>query len=138
MACLFPTIPKQGGVSVKRKIAFAMAAVVLTLGLSLAAFADKDLPVFKTGESVYVCGCGAGCDCLTMSRKAGNCTCNKPLVKTTINKIEGDKALVTVNGKEQAFITKAKYACACGEACTCGTISQKPGNCACGKPMKQV
>jgi len=134
----FPIIPTQGGVNVKRKMAIAVAAVVLTLGLSLAAFADKDLPVFKTGETVYVCGCGPGCDCLTMSRKAGSCVCNKPLVKTTINKIEGDKAFVTVNGKEQAFITKAKYACACGPGCDCGTISQKPGNCACGKPMKKV
>ncbi len=43
-----------------------------------------------------------------------------------------------VNGKEQAFITKAKYACACGPGCDCGTISQKPGNCACGKPMKKI
>jgi hypothetical protein len=123
---------------VKRKMAFAVAAVVLTLGLSLAAFADKDLPVFKAGETVYVCGCGAGCDCNTMARKPGMCTCNKPLVKTTISKVEGDKAFVTVNGKEQAFITKAKYACACGPGCDCGTISQKPGNCACGKPMKKV
>ncbi|MGW8321461.1 MAG: hypothetical protein ACWGSD_07905 [Thermodesulfobacteriota bacterium] len=122
----------------KRNTILAVVAMVLSFGLSLSALADKDLPVFKAGETVYVCGCGEGCDCYTMSLKPGTCVCNKPLVKTTINKIEGDKAFVTVNGKERAFTTKAKYACACGEGCSCGTISEKPGNCACGKPMKKV
>ena len=122
----------------KRKTVLTVVTLVLTLGLSLAAFADKNLPVFKAGETVYVCGCGEGCDCYSMGRKPGNCSCNKPMVKATINKVEGDKAFVTVNGKERAFITKAKYTCACGEACNCGFISQKPGNCSCGKPMKKV
>jgi len=31
-----------------------------------------------------------------------------------------------------------KYTCACGEGCNCDTISQKPGNCSCGKDMKKV
>ena len=122
----------------KRRMAIAVVVMVLTLGLSVAAFADKDLPVFKAGETVYVCGCGEGCDCYSMARKPGNCACNRPMVQATINKVEGDYALVTVNGKERTFITKAKYACACGKACDCGSISQKPGNCVCGKPMKKV
>jgi hypothetical protein len=122
----------------KRKIFLAVVAVMLTLGVSFAAFADKNLPVFKAGETVYVCGCGEGCDCYSMGRKPGNCACNKPMVKATVSKVEGDKAIVTVNGKERAFITKAKYACGCGEGCDCGFISQKPGNCACDKPMKKV
>ena len=122
----------------KRKTILTVVAMVLTLGLSLSALADKDLPVFKAGETVYVCGCGEGCDCYSMARKPGNCACNKPMVKAIINKIEGDKAFVTVNDKERAFPTKAKYTCACGEGCNCGFISQKPGNCSCGKPMKKV
>lgn len=122
----------------ERKTILAVFAMVLALGLSLTALADKDLPVFKAGETVYVCGCGEGCDCYTMARKPGTCACNKPLVKATIKKVEGDKALVSIEGKERAFLTKAKYTCACGEGCNCGTISQKPGNCACGKPMKKV
>jgi hypothetical protein len=33
----------------------------------------------------YVCGCGAGCDCNTISQTAGKCACGKDLkpVKTT-------------------------------------------------------
>jgi hypothetical protein len=123
---------------VERKTLLTMLAIALTLGLSLSALADKDLPVFKADETVYVCGCGEGCDCYSMARKPGNCACNKPMVKGTINKIEGDKAFVTVEGKERAFPTTAKYTCACGEGCNCGFISQKPGNCSCGKPMKKV
>ncbi len=29
------------------------------------------------------------------------------------------------------------YICDCGAECNCNSISQQPGNCACGKPMKQ-
>ena len=112
--------------------------VALSLAFAAAAFADKELPVFKAGETVYVCGCGAGCDCQTISRNDGKCTCDKPLAKTTVTKVEGDKLYAKVNGAEQAFSTKAKYACACGAGCTCGTISQKPGKCTCGKELKKI
>jgi hypothetical protein len=103
--------------------------VALTLAFVTSVYADKELPVFKKGDSVYVCGCGEGCDCMTLSRKSGKCSCNKPLVKTVV---------VKVKGKVQTFPTKAKYACACGEGCTCGTVSQKPGKCSCGSEMKKV
>jgi hypothetical protein len=111
--------------------------MVMVLTLAGVAFADKDLPVFKKGETVYVCGCD-GCDCYTLSRKAGTCSCNKKLVKSKVERVEGDKVFAKVNGKEQSFISKAKYACSCGEGCDCGTISQKPGKCGCGKEMKAV
>ncbi len=116
---------------------FVFMAALSSL-FAVAAFADKGLPVFKAGETVYVCGCGAGCDCQTISRNDGKCSCDKPLVKTTVIKIEKGKLLAAVNGAEQAFSTKAKYACGCGEGCNCGTISQKPGKCTCGKKMKKV
>jgi hypothetical protein len=112
--------------------------VALSLSFAVVAFADKDLPVFKAGESVYVCGCGEGCDCLTMSRKAGNCSCGKPLVKGVVSKVDEGKAFVKIDGKDRAFSTKAKYACACGEGCKCGTISQKQGKCGCGSKLKEV
>ena len=112
-----------------------LVAALLVAGL---AFADKELPVFKKGESVYVCGCGEGCNCYTIARKEGTCSCGKKLVKSTVARVEGDKLYAKVNGKEQSFVTKAKYACACGEGCNCGTISQKPGKCGCGKEMKAL
>lgn len=112
--------------------------VTSMLLVSVFAFADKTLPVFKKGDVVYVCTCGNDCPCMTMSRKEGNCACGKPLGKGIVSSVKEDKAVVTVDGKEMSFITKAKYACACGEGCTCGTISQKPGKCACGTEMKKV
>lgn len=111
---------------------------MLSLAFAVTAFADEKLPAFKAGDTIYVCACGAGCDCQTMSRNDGKCTCDKPLAKTTVTKVEGDKLYAKVNGAEQAFSTKAKYACACGAGCNCGTISQKPGKCTCGKEMKKI
>jgi hypothetical protein len=119
----------------KTLIGLFVASLLLVAAV---AFADKTLPVFKKGDAVYVCSCGDTCPCLTMSRKEGNCACGKALGKGIVSSVEGDKAVVQVDGKDLNFVTKAKYACACGEGCTCGTISQKPGNCACGKEMKKV
>jgi hypothetical protein len=119
----------------KSLIGLFVVSLLLMAGF---AFADKTLPVFKKGDTVYVCTCGNDCPCMTMSRKAGNCACGNPLGKGVVSSVEGDTAVVTVDGKDMNFITKAKYACACGAGCTCGTISQKPGKCACGTEMKQV
>lgn len=112
-----------------------LGAVLLIAGI---VHADKTLPVFSKGQTVYVCGCGPDCDCLTVSQRKGVCSCNKPLVKTKVSRVEKDSIIVKVKGKEQRFTTVAKYACACGEGCNCGTISQKPGKCACGNDMKEV
>jgi len=120
------------------KKGFILLFVALSLSFAVVALADKDLPLFKAGESVYVCGCGEGCDCLTISRKAGKCSCGKPLATGVVSKVDEGKAYVMMDGKERAFLTKGKYACACGEGCKCGTISQKPGKCACGSEMKEV
>jgi hypothetical protein len=115
-------------------LAFAVVFAFVFIGT---AAADTKI-AFKKGDEVYVCGCGAGCPCLTMSKKPGKCPCGKDLVKTTIDKVKKGKAYVTVDGKTQIFKTTGKYACACGAGCDCGTISQKPGECVCGKPMKAV
>lgn len=115
-----------------------LAATTLFLALAAAVFAEKGLPVYKAGDKVFVCGCGGGCDCLTVSRNAGKCSCDKPLAQTVVDKVADGKIFVKVKGEELAFSTKAKYACACGEGCTCDTISQKPGKCACGNEMKEV
>lgn len=115
-----------------------LVMVVLGMSAAFSALAGTALPVYKAGETVYVCGCGAGCDCQTVSRKGGRCSCGNELAKSVVSKVEGDKAYVMVNGKEQVFTVKAHYSCACGEGCNCATISQKPGKCGCGTPMKQV
>ncbi len=42
---------------------------------------------------------------------------------------------MTTSGTEEAR-QDVLYSCACGPECTCGSVSTKPGNCTCGKPMK--
>ena len=120
----------------KRLLVLACAVMFAFVFVGTAA-ADTKI-TFKKGDEVYVCGCGAGCACLTMSKKAGKCGCGKDLVKTKIDKVVKGKAYVTVDGKTLTFKTTGKYACACGAGCDCGTISQKPGDCVCGKPMAAV
>jgi hypothetical protein len=106
--------------------------------IAVVAFADKTLPIYKQGDAVFVCACGDSCDCKTMARKAGKCSCGKGLVKGVVSKVDGDKLVVKVGDKNLSFPAKAKYACGCGDGCNCGTVSQKPGKCSCGSEMKKV
>ena len=117
---------------------FVLACAVMFAFVFIGTAAADTKITLKKGDEVYVCGCGAGCACLTMSKKAGKCGCGKDLVKTTIDKVVKGKAYVKVDGKTLIFKTTGKYACACGAGCDCGTISQKPGECACGKQMAAV
>jgi hypothetical protein len=112
--------------------------VVSLLLVAVVAFADKSLPVYKKGDAVYVCTCGDGCDCKTMANKEGKCSCGKALGKGVVGSVSKDKVVVAVGGKNLNFPTKAKYACACGDGCNCGTVSQKPGKCGCGSDMKKL
>ncbi len=110
--------------------------VVSALGFATFAIADKTRMTAKVGDELYVCACGEGCPCDTMSRNAGQCTCGKDMVKTKVTKVE--KGKITVESRGKPFISKAKYACDCGPDCKCDTISQNPGNCTCGKKMVEV
>jgi hypothetical protein len=92
----------------------------------------------KAGDTIYVCGCGEGCDCGSLGKKEGTCSCNKEMVKTTVNNVENGKVFYTLDGKELSAPTQGKYACGCGAGCDCGSISQKPGKCACKKDMVKV
>jgi hypothetical protein len=118
--------------------------MVMLIAVSLAvagyALADKSKMELKVGDSVYACNCGDSCACKTMSKTETNCTCGNKMVKAAVTKVDGDKVMLKADGwdKERAFPTKGKYACACGEGCNCGTISQNPGKCACGKDMAKV
>jgi hypothetical protein len=123
-----------------RKLGVFMGVLVLTLGMTFGmAFADgKAGQVFKKGDKIYACGCGPACDCGTMAYKPGKCSCDKDLVKTTVTRVKDGKVFYKIKGVEMSAPAKGKYVCACGPECDCGTISQKPGNCVCGKPMKEV
>ncbi|MGZ3593637.1 MAG: hypothetical protein ACXU9G_02720 [Syntrophales bacterium] len=118
-------------------IGMAILLCLVMTGISFAALKNGQMKL-KVGDEVYVCGCGESCPCLTMSKSPGKCTCGKDLVKGEVTKVEKGKATVMVNGKEQVFPTKGKYACACGPKCNCDTISQSPGKCGCGSEMKPV
>lgn len=111
------------------------AALLLT---AVAAFADKSVPVYKKGDAVYVCTCGDSCDCKTMARREGKCSCGNALGKGVVTKADGGRLVVKVGSANLNFPAKAKYACGCGDGCTCGTVSQKPGKCGCGSDMKKV
>jgi hypothetical protein len=117
-----------------KKVIFLM--VVFTLAFVTFAVADKTRMEAKVGDELYVCACGEGCPCDTMSRNAGQCSCGKDMVKTKVTKVE--KGKITVESRGKPFISKGKYACDCGPDCKCDTLSQNPGNCTCGKKMVEV
>ena len=110
--------------------------LVFTMALATLALAAKTKMTAKVGDELYVCGCGEGCPCDTMSRNPGKCSCDKDLVKTKVTKVE--KGKITVESRAKPFVSIGKYACACGPDCKCDTISQNPGNCTCGKKMVEV
>ena len=114
--------------------------MIVSLMMVAAVLADPSKMDLKVGDEAYVCNCGASCPCQTMSKKEGKCTCGKDLVKAKVVKVDEDVAYLQAAGweKPRAFHTVGKYACACGPTCNCGTISQKPGKCACGTDMKEV
>jgi hypothetical protein len=110
--------------------------IVLTLALATLAIADKAKMTAKVGDQLYVCACGEGCPCDTMSRNPGKCSCGNDMVKTKVTKVE--KGKITVESRKKPFVSVAKYVCDCGPECKCDTISQNPGNCTCGKKMVEV
>jgi hypothetical protein len=118
-------------------------SVVLALAVAFAGAvvaADVKKLDVKVGEEYYVCNCGEGCPCDTISSRTGQCGCGQDLVKAKVTKVEGDKAMFKAEkwAKEVEFDLVAKYTCACGPDCPCKTISQKPGKCGCGKELKPI
>jgi hypothetical protein len=119
-------------------LVLSLLFVFAAVGLAFAAKGPSGKFDAKAGDTIYVCGCGDGCDCGSLAKKKGTCSCGKELVKTTVNKVENNKVFYTVDGKELSAPMTGKYACGCGDGCNCGSISQKPGKCACDKNMEQV
>jgi hypothetical protein len=123
-----------------KKVCALAAALILVVVATIClanATSDQASP-FKVGDTVYVCGCGAGCGCGTVSSKEGTCACGKNLIKSSVTKVENGKLFYMVNGAEMSAPTTGKYICACGSACPCKTISQKPGKCGCGGALKKM
>jgi len=121
----------------KRVYAATLVMLVMALAITVMA-AESAKMALKAGDEVFVCNCGDGCPCNSMAMKESKCSCGKEKVKGKVVKLGDDTAVIQINGREQTFKTVGKYACACGEGCNCGSISQTPADCACGKPMKQV
>lgn len=114
-------------------------ALVLVLALAFAVVAAEPGKMeLKVGDQLYVCNCGETCPCDSMARKAGKCTCGKEMVQGTVTQVGEGTAVIKLAAGERTFKTVGKFACACGPTCDCGSISQNPGNCVCGKPMAEV
>jgi len=123
----------------KKSVLLVLSLLFVCAAISLV-FAKGPTGKFdsKAGDTIFVCGCGDGCDCGTLAKKEGKCGCGKELVKTTVNKVEKGNIFYTVDGKELSAPIQGKYACGCGDGCDCGSISQKPAKCACDKDMVKV
>jgi hypothetical protein len=113
-----------------------MFALALGTGVSYAG--SKHKMKYAVGDEVYACACPETCPCDYLANKAGKCNCGADLAKATVSKVEKGKVMVKMGDKELTFKTKSKYACACGETCKCGSMSQKEGKCVCNMDMKEV
>jgi hypothetical protein len=114
----------------------ALPAVLFLLA-AMVAYAESGKINLPDGDTVYVCGCGEKCACETLSKQPGTCACGGALVQGKVVSVGDGKAVVEIKGKKQTFRTAGLFACGC-ENCPCGTVSQRPGKCACGKPLKPV
>jgi hypothetical protein len=120
-----------------RRLASGLAFLSLFV-FAFAAFAvtpENPKLALKVGDEVYACACGASCPCKSLSMKPAKCTCGVDMVKSKVVKVEGDTAVINVNGKDETFPTTGKFVCACGAGCPCNYISQTPGKCGCGKDL---
>ena len=121
----------------RRMFCISMVTVIVLLVFCAVSYADTTGKMdVKAGDEIYVCACGEMCDCDTMSMNPGQCSCGKDMIKTKVTKV--DENMIYVESQKKGLKRMGKYACACGPGCNCNTISQRPGNCSCGKPMKEV
>lgn len=119
-------------------LVLSLLFVFTAVGLAFAAKGPTGKFEAKAGDTIYVCGCGEGCDCGSLALKEGKCGCGKELVKTTVTKVEKGKVFYKLDDKELSAPAKGKFACGCGEGCNCGSVSQKAGKCGCDKDMIKV
>ena len=123
----------------KRTVMMVTVLTAMTFvfaGLALAGSGGK--AGLAEGDEAYFCQCGEKCPCDTVSNNPGKCTCGVDLKKGKVTSAGDGELTADVGGESLKYKTTGQYACACGPACTCNTISQNPGNCTCGVEMKRV
>jgi hypothetical protein len=123
------------------KRAWVIIFAVLFLVAAVFSFAAEKAKLdLKVGDERFVCNCGEKCPCNTISNNAGNCTCGNEMVKAKVVKVAKETADFKAEKweKGKTFKTVGKYFCDCAPGCTCGTISQNPGKCTCGKDLKKM
>jgi hypothetical protein len=118
----------------KKLALLVILGMVLALCLVVVSYAHSKMDL-KAGDEVYVCNCGGDCPCGTIAKNTGNCTCGKPMVKTTVTK-DDQAGNISADGQKKTSRSGDEIACACGTVCKCGAISHSPGKCTCGKDMK--
>lgn len=123
----------------RKMIVIAIAVASMTLAAAGMVFAGSDGNAnLIEGDEAYFCQCGEKCPCDTISNNPGKCTCGVDLAKGKVTKVDGSELTADVNGESLKFKTRGQYACACGPACDCNTISQNPGTCTCGVDLKKI
>jgi len=123
-----------------KKIILVVISLILVFSAALV-FADlgtKGMFSAKAGDEIYVCACGESCKCGTLAKKEGDCGCGQQLVAATVTKVEKNTVFYKIGDKELSAPQRGKYECGCGKGCNCDFVSQKGGNCGCGKPMMKV
>lgn len=112
--------------------------LVLFLAGALATVAGAGDMAPKVGDTVYACNCGEACPCQTLSMKPGECSCGKALAQGTVAEVGDGTVVVKTADWTRTFKSDGKFACNCGAACDCNTVSQTPGKCSCGKDMAEA
>jgi len=117
-----------------RMLTVSLAMLVALLVAGLAAAGDMQL---KVGDKVYACNCGEACPCDSLSMRPSKCSCGKEMVQGEVVEVGEGTVMIQTDGWKRSFKTDGKYACACGAGCTCNSVSQTPGKCACGRDMAE-
>ena len=131
--------------------------LIMVLGALLALAPALMVVAAQESRAYYVCGCKDDCDCTSISKSQGKCTCGANLVAVHFLAIEKDAAVFCRCGADctcertkadpskcgcgkpvKMVSVKGKYVCSCGPDCKCSTISDKAGKCTCGKDLKLV
>lgn len=77
-----------------KKLILIATVMIMVAFVALCFAGAKSKLDLKVGDEIFACDCGDSCACKTMSRNAGNCTCDKEMVKAKVTKVENGKAML--------------------------------------------